>query len=84
MKNQIMIGLTAIGLLAGCASSKVQYSDLPSPVQNTLQTQCRNAQVAKIEQDKRDGCCVYKVEFGSPCAHSHAKVYIRPDGTIVD
>lgn len=81
MKTPIMIGLVAMGLLAGCASSKVQYSDLPSPVQNTLSTRCSGAQVAKIEQDKHHGCCVYKVEF---CGHGHSKVYIRPDGTIVD
>jgi len=80
MKKHIVIALMAIGFITGCHTSKVQYSDLPGPVQKTLQEQCHGAQVAKIEQKNRDGCCVYKVEF---CA-TGKKAYIRSDGTIMN
>ncbi len=82
MKSHIMIGLMATGLIAGCSTSKVQYSDLPAPVQNTLRNQCHNAQIAKIEKEKHHGCPVYEVEFCAP--GKNPKVHINPDGTIVD
>ncbi len=59
----------------------LQLSDVPEPVQKTVQQQAAGRTVADIDRETWNGKTVYEVEFAQ--AGRNAQIHVAEDGTIV-
>lgn len=81
-----MIAMTAVGLLAGCATRTTEHhmarlGDLPIPVQNTIRSHSPDGDIARVEKDMHGGRAVYNVTFRQPSLNP--EMQIASDGTLL-
>src|SRR5687768_14275676 len=59
----------------------LQISDVPKPVQNTIQQQAAGRKIVDIDRETWTGRTVYEVEFAQ--SGRNAQIHVAEDGTIV-
>jgi uncharacterized membrane protein YkoI len=81
MRKYIAIGILTGWSLWAVADDKVDYSQLPKPVQKTLDASKGTDAVKDIEKQVKDGKTVYEVEFER--TGLNPTLLIAEDGTVV-
>jgi uncharacterized membrane protein YkoI len=84
MKTFIAVIVSAT-LIAGCSQqvqkTSAEFNKLPPSVQKAVKSHAPRAEIAKVNETKRDGMTVYEVEFTDPGANP--KMVFAADGTIL-
>lgn len=84
MKNYIAI-MVAAGLVAGCSQglqdTSAEFNKLPPDVQKTVKSQAPNAEIASVNETKRDGMTVYEISFTDE--GKNPKMVVAHDGTVI-
>lgn len=88
MKNQLLIPTLAIAaaLWVGCDKQGVehasnQFNKLPANVQKSIHDAAPNAEVADVNESKRDGLTVYEVKFRD--SDRNPSIWVSTDGTVL-
>jgi uncharacterized membrane protein YkoI len=81
MKKCLTIGLLSAWTLLAVADEKVDYTQLPQPVQNTVNASKGTDTIKDIERQVKDGKTVYEVEFER--TGFNPKMWIAEDGSVV-
>ena len=81
----IIAAIAAAALVAGCSQqikeTSAEFNKLPASVQKAVKSHAPRAEIAKVNETKRDGVTVYEVEFADPGANP--KMVFAADGTIL-
>jgi uncharacterized membrane protein YkoI len=84
MKTLIAVIATA-ALVVGCSQqikeTSAEFNKLPPSVQKAVKSHAPKAEIASVNETKRDGMTVYEVEFADPGANP--KMVFAADGTIL-
>ena len=83
MKTLLAV-LVAAALTVGCAKvtdTSAEFNKLPSAVQKAVKSHAPNAEIAAVNETKRDDVTVYEVEFADPGANP--KMVFSADGNII-
>jgi uncharacterized membrane protein YkoI len=84
MKTLMAVVVTA-ALVAGCSQqikeTSAEFNKLPPSVQKSVKSHAPKAEIAKVNETKRDGMTVYEVEFADP--GTNPKMVFAADGTIL-
>jgi len=87
MKKQIFAVSTALVLVLGCReSSKVrqasnEFSKLPPAVQTAVREKAPNAEIADVQEHRRDGQLTYVIQFRDPRAYPEME--LAADGRVL-
>ena len=86
MAMKILIAaIAAAALVAGCSQqvkdTSAEFNRLPPNVQKAVKSHAPQAEIAKVNETKRDGMVVYEVEFAD--AGANPKMVFTADGTIL-
>ena len=77
--------VAAAALVVGCSSkvtdTSAEFNKLPANVQKAVKSHAPRAEIAKVNETKRDGQQVYEVEFVD--AGANPKMVFTADGTII-
>jgi uncharacterized membrane protein YkoI len=75
----------AAALVAGCSKqvteTSAEFNKLPASVQKAVKSHAPNAEIADVNETKRDGMTVYEVEFAD--AGANPKMVFTADGSII-
>jgi len=81
----LLAALMAAALVVGCSQSLTQtsaeFNKLPADVQKAVKSHAPRAEIASVNETKRDGMTFYEVEFTDPGANP--KMIFAADGTII-
>jgi uncharacterized membrane protein YkoI len=84
MKNCIAV-MVAAALVAGCSQglqkTSAEFNKLPKAVQKTVKSEAPKAEIARVNETKRDGMTVYEIEFTD--AGKNPKMIVTQDGTVI-
>jgi uncharacterized membrane protein YkoI len=83
MKTLLAV-VVAAALAVGCAKvtdTSAEFNKLPSAVQKAVKSHAPNAEIASVNETKRNDITVYEVEFTNPGANP--KMVFTADGSIV-
>jgi uncharacterized membrane protein YkoI len=84
MKTLIAV-IAAAALVAGCGQqikeTSAEFNRLPPAVQKAVKSHAPKAEIAKVNETKRDGVPVYEVEFADPGANP--KMIFTADGAVI-
>src|SRR5688572_32764735 len=84
MKTLLAV-VVAAALAAGCAKqvteTSAEFNKLPSAVQKAVKSHAPNAEIAAINETKRNDITVYEVEFTD--AGANPKMVFAADGSII-
>jgi hypothetical protein len=86
MKTTLLPVTAALGLLVGCTESNVrqasnEFSDLPAAVQKSVRDKAPNAEIADVEERRREGLTTYVIQFRD--ARLHPEMEVAADGQVV-
>jgi uncharacterized membrane protein YkoI len=84
MKTCIAV-MVAAALVAGCSQglqkTSAEFNKLPTAVQKTVKSEAPNAEIASVNETKRDGMTVYEIAFTDE--GKNPKIVLAQDGTIL-
>ena len=84
MKTFVAVIVSAT-LIAGCSQqvqkTSAEFNKLPPSVQKAVKSHAPRAEIANVNETRRDGMTVYEVEFADPGANP--KMVFAADGTIL-
>jgi len=84
MKTFIAAVVTAalvVGCSQGVQQTSAEFNKLPAAVQKTVKSHAPQAEIASVNETKRDGMTVYEIAFTDE--GKNPKIVVAPDGTIL-
>jgi uncharacterized membrane protein YkoI len=81
----LIAAVAAAALVVGCSKqitdTSAEFNKLPANVQRAVKSHAPRAEIASVNETKRDGMTVYEVEFADPGANP--KMIFSADGSII-
>src|SRR5688572_17319827 len=81
----LVAAIVAAALVAGCSQNlektSAEFNKLPPSVQKAVKSHAPQAEIAGVNETKRDGVTVYEVEFTDP--GRNPKMIFAADGSII-
>jgi hypothetical protein len=86
MKKQIIPIIVAASVAVSCTKTNVErvsneFNQLPVAVQKSVHTAAPDAEIAGVDEDKRNGLTVYQIKFRD--SDRHPDIWVAPDGTVL-
>jgi uncharacterized membrane protein YkoI len=81
----LIAAMVAAALVAGCSQgiqkTSAEFNKLPPDVQRAVKSHAPKAEIASVNETKRNGITVYEVEFADP--GTNPKMVFAADGSII-